>query len=77
MSRRRSSPQNLLAYFRAQGPTLSSELVAHFDISRPTLSRRVQVLGRSVLTIGKGRATHLAALQAIAALENIHKIATT
>jgi hypothetical protein len=61
MSRRQSSPQDLLAYLRAQGPTLSSELVAHFDISRPTLSRRVQDLGRSVLTIGKGRATQLAA----------------
>jgi hypothetical protein len=44
-----------------QGPTLSSELVAYFDISRPTLSRRVQELGESVVTIGKGRATQLAA----------------
>lgn len=61
MSSRQSSPQDLLNYLRAQGPTLSSELAAHFDISRPTLSRRVRDLGHSVLTMGKGRATQLAA----------------
>jgi len=44
-----------------QGPSLSSELVAHFGLSRQTLSRRVQEMGYSVVTIGKGRATRLAA----------------
>jgi len=44
-----------------QGPTLSSELVAHFGISRATLSRRVNELGEAIVSIGKGRATQLAA----------------
>ena len=54
-------PQNLLSYLRLQGPTLSSELVAHFAISRATLSRRVSELGEAIVSIGKGRATQLAA----------------
>lgn len=54
-------PQDLLSYLGMQGPTLSSELVAHFGISRPTLSRRVNELGEAIVTIGKGRATRLAA----------------
>lgn len=54
-------PQDLLSYLRMQGPTLSSELVAHFEISRATLSRRVNELEEAIVTIGKGRATRLAA----------------
>ena len=54
-------PQDLLSYLRMQSPTLSSELIAHFAISRATLSRRVSKLGGAVVSIGKGRATHLAA----------------
>jgi hypothetical protein len=54
-------PQDLLSFLRMQGPTLSSELVAHFAISRATLSRRVSELGEAVVSIGKGRATQLAA----------------
>jgi len=61
MKSRTNSPQDLLSYLRMQGPTLSSEVVAHFEISRPTLSRRVQELGDAVVTIGKGRSTQLAA----------------
>ncbi len=61
MASHSNSASALLSYLRMQGPTLSSELVAYFDISRPTLSRRVQELGESVVTIGKGRATQLAA----------------
>lgn len=61
MLRGQCSPRDLLSYLHAHKPTLSTELVAHFAISRPTLSRRVQDLGHSVLTIGKGRATRSAA----------------
>ncbi len=55
------SSQDLLRYLRINGPTPSSELVAHFGISRATLSRRVQDLGNAVITIGSARATQLAA----------------
>lgn len=64
MTTRQNSAQELLAYLRSQGPTLSSELVAHFGLSRQTLSRRVQELGDALVTIGKGRATRLAARHA-------------
>ena len=53
--------QDLLSYLRTQGPTLSSQLIAHFEISRATLSRRVNELGEAIIRIGKGRATQLAA----------------
>ena len=53
--------QNLLRCLRSQGPTPSSDVVETFGISRPTLSRRVKELGDSIVTIGKGRATQLAA----------------
>lgn len=56
-----SSSQDLLGYLKINGPTLSSELVSHFGISRPTLSRRVKELGNSVISIGRARATKLAA----------------
>ena len=55
------SSQDLLRYLRGNGPTPSSELVAHFGISRATLSRRVQDLGNALITIGSARATQLAA----------------
>ena len=55
------SSQDLFRYLRGNGPTPSSELVAHFGISRATLSRRVQELGNAVITIGSARATQLAA----------------
>ena len=54
-------PQDLLSYLRMQGPTLSGELIAHFGISRATLSRRVSELDGAIVSIGKGRATQLAA----------------
>jgi hypothetical protein len=57
----KSSSQDLLNYLKIHGPTLSSELVSHFGISRPTLSRRVQALGNAVISIGNARATQLAA----------------
>ena len=53
--------QDLLRYLRINGPTFSGELTAHFGISRATLSRRVQELGDGIASIGKGRATQLAA----------------
>jgi hypothetical protein len=56
-----NSSQDILNYLRNYGPTLSSELVAHFGISRPTLSRRVQELGDRIVSIGNARATQLAA----------------
>lgn len=56
-----NSSQDLLSYLQIHGPTLSSELVTHFGISRPTLSRRVQELGKAVISIGQARATKLAA----------------
>lgn len=52
---------DLLNYLRVNGPTASSELVEKLGISRPTLSRRVQALGDSIVSIGKARATQLAA----------------
>ena len=61
MLSRSNNAQEVLSYLRMQGPTLSSELVAHFGISRPTLSCRVQELGQSVVKLGKGRSTRLAA----------------
>ena len=61
MSTPHNSSQDILNYLRNYGPTLSSELVAHFAISRPTLSRRVQELGNAVVSIGHARATQLAA----------------
>jgi len=57
-----SSCRDLLNYLQIHGPTLSSALVAHFGISRPTLSRRVQELGDRVVSIGHARATRLAAI---------------
>lgn len=53
--------QRLLTYLQQNGPTPSSELVDFFKISRATLLRRVRALGDSVVTIGKARATQLAA----------------
>ena len=61
MKSHRNSAQELLTYLKMQGPTLSSVLVAHFGLSRQTLSRRVKEMGNSLVTIGKGRATQLAA----------------
>lgn len=54
--------QALLHYLKASGPTRSSELIAHFGISRPTLSRWLNALGDQVVSIGKGRAIRFAAL---------------
>ena len=51
----------VLHYLRLNGPTRSSELVAQLALSRATLSRRVQELGRALVIIGRGRATQLAA----------------
>jgi hypothetical protein len=51
----------LLHFLRLNGPTRSSDLVAELGLSRATLSRRVQELGSAVVSIGKGRATKLAA----------------
>lgn len=56
-----SSSQDLLNFLKRNGPTPSSELASHFGISRPTLSRRVQELGNAVISIGKARATKIAA----------------
>lgn len=56
-----SSSQDLLNFLKSNGPTPSSELASHFGISRPTLSRRVQELGNAVISIGKARATKIAA----------------
>lgn len=56
-----SSSQDLLSYLQINGPTPSSALVSHFDISRPTLSRRVRELGDRIVSIGHARATQLAA----------------
>lgn len=55
-----SSSQDLLSYLQINGPTPSSALVAHFGISRTTLSRRVQELGDRIVSIGHARATQLA-----------------
>lgn len=55
------SSQDLLYYLQIHGPTLSSVLVSHFGMSRPTLSRRLQELGDCVVSIGHARATQLAA----------------
>ena len=54
----------LLTYLRANGPTPSKQLVEQFGISRATLSRRINSLGDAIVTIGKGRATQLAARHA-------------
>jgi hypothetical protein len=56
-----SSSQDLLSYLQVNGPTPSSSLVSYFGISRPTLSRRVQELGDRIVSIGRARATQLAA----------------
>jgi len=56
-----TSSQDLLNYLKSKGPTPSCELVTHFGISRPTLSRRVQALGDRIVSIGHARATQLAA----------------
>lgn len=56
-----TSSQDLLSYLRVNGPTPSSDLVTNFGISRATLSRRARKLGPKIITIGKGRATQLAA----------------
>lgn len=56
-----SSSDNLLVYLENQGPTPSSSIVETLGISRATLSRRVKELSGSVVTIGKGRATMVAA----------------
>lgn len=61
MPNNKSSSQDLLRYLQVNGPTPSSELVSHFGISRPTLSRRVQELGDRIVSIGQARATQLAA----------------
>lgn len=61
MKSTQNTSQDLLNYLQINGPTLSSELTAHFGISRPTLSRRVRKLGNAVVTIGRARATQLAA----------------
>lgn len=61
MSSHNRSSQDLLNYLKVNGPTLSSELVSHFGFSRPTLSRRVQELGKAVISIGQARATKRAA----------------
>ena len=53
--------QNLLDFLQSEGPTHTRRVVEHLSISRSTLSRRVRELGDAVLTIGKGRATLLAA----------------
>lgn len=56
-----NSAEELLSYLKMQGPCLSGKLVAHYGLSRQTLSRRVQEMGHNIVTIGKGRATRLAA----------------
>lgn len=61
MSANKNSSQELLSYLKFNGPTLSSELVSRFGISRPTLSRRVHELGNAVVSIGHARATMIAA----------------
>jgi hypothetical protein len=61
MLNHKHSGQELLNYLKFNGPTLSSELVSRFGISRATLSRRVLELGDAVITIGKARATKIAA----------------
>ena len=64
MPSNKSSSKDLLNYLKINGPTLSSKLVSHFGISRPTLSRRVQALGNAIVSIGNARATQLAARHA-------------
>lgn len=63
MKHSKSASQELLNYLKMNGPTVSSVLVSHFRISRPTLSRRVRELGNAVVSIGRARATRLAARQ--------------
>jgi hypothetical protein len=58
---RHKNIQKLLTYLQQNGPTASSELVEYFDISRATLLRRVKDLGDTIVTVGKARATRLAA----------------
>ncbi len=55
------SSQDLLNFLKLNGPTPSSDLASQFGISRATLSRRVQELGTAVISIGKARATKIAA----------------
>ncbi len=45
--------QALLQYLEANGSTASRDLLEHFRISRPTLSRRIGELGDSVASIGQ------------------------
>ncbi|NRA27531.1 MAG: type II toxin-antitoxin system HipA family toxin YjjJ [Opitutales bacterium] len=53
--------KNLLNFLKINGPTLSSELVDRLGISRASLSRRVREEGSRIVSIGKARATRLAA----------------
>ncbi|WP_158279912.1 type II toxin-antitoxin system HipA family toxin YjjJ [Coraliomargarita sinensis] len=53
--------QELLTYLQRNGPSASGDVVKQFGISRATLMRRVRELGDRVVTLGKARATLLAA----------------
>lgn len=57
----KKNSQKLLAYLQQNGPSASGDLVKHFEISRATLMRRVRELGDTIVTLGKARATILAA----------------
>lgn len=58
---KKRSSSDLLRYLQTKGPTPSSQIITHFGMSRPTLSRRVKELGHKLVSIGHARATRLAA----------------
>ena len=60
MKRQNPLCAKLVDYLKANGPTLSSELVKEFSISRATLSRRLDELGDGIVRIGRARARQLA-----------------
>lgn len=60
MKRQNPLCAKLVDYLKANGPTLSSELVEKFSISRATLSRRLEELSDGIVRIGRARARQLA-----------------
>lgn len=56
-----SKNQSVLSYLQTNGATRSRDLLDHFKISRPTLSRRIKNSGGSIVVIGKTTSTAYAA----------------
>ncbi|MGZ0656324.1 type II toxin-antitoxin system HipA family toxin YjjJ [Coraliomargarita sp. W4R72] len=53
--------QAILNYLKANGATPSRDILGHFSISRPTLSRRMTSAGDTILVIGQTTSTTFAA----------------